>query len=429
MNRQKHIVFVSLPLLGHTSQMLAIAAELVTRGHQVSFVINEAAKSWVSQTGAQFIAWNPLIDTDHAAHSSALMWQAASETAHRWQGDRLMLKRMIAVYEPLYHSIASILQAASPDLLLIDRAVFPAMDFAQHHQIPYIVQTRFLGNFVKPPAHAPQFGTAYSQHMTFGERLLNRLAPIALQTYLLPTMLKLNQVRKACAGGQEVHNPFEKQITIVGNTFDLEISRPLPDHVHLVGPIFAKVMPSLPESLQNWLDAAQSQSGVIYVAFGTLATIRAWQAQALIEGLTKTGLQVLWSLPDTQHSLLPPLPDSVRVELFVPQFAVLAHPAVRVFVSHCGMNSILEALYWKTPILALPLFGDQHDNAARLLDAGVARRLDKRQFDADEVATHVEALLHDPLVQNAVDRMSGNLKQAGGRDRAANIVETALIVK
>lgn len=406
--------------------MLAIAEELVSRGHRVSFVINDAVKAWVAQTGAEFIAWNPPIDSNSAARSSALMWQTASQTANRWQGDRLMLKRMIAVYAPLYHSITSILQAASPDLLVIDRAVFPAMDFAQQHQIPYIVQTRFLGNFVKLPAHAPQFGTAYSQRMNFWERCLNRLAPIALRTYLLPTLLKLNQVRKACAEG-EVGDPFEHQITIVGNTFDLEIPRPLPDHVHLVGPIFAKAMPVLTESLQNWLDAAQSEGGVVYIAFGTLVTIQAWQAQALIEGLTKPGLHVIWSLPETQRSLLPPLPASVRVESFVPQPAVLSHPAVRLFVSHCGMNSILEALYWRTPILALPFFGDQHDNAARLIDVGVARRLHKQQFDAAEVTAKVEALLHDLNVQNAVERISSKFKQTSGRDQAANIVETALM--
>lgn len=407
--------------------MLAIATELVSRGHQVSFVINDAVKSWVTQTGAQFIAWNPPIDSKSAARSSVLTWQTASQTTNRWKGDLVMLKRMIAVYAPLYHSIASILQAVSPDLLVIDRAVFPAMDFAQQHQIPYIVQTRFLGNFVKPPAHAPQFGTAYSQRMTLWQRCFNRLAPLALKTYLLPTLLKLNQVRKACAESQEVRDPFEDQTTIVGNTFDLEIPRPLPEHVHLVGPIFAKATPTLTESLQSWLDAAQSEGGVIYVAFGTLTTIQKWQAQALIEGLTKTGLRVLWSLPEIQHSLLPSLPASVRVESFVPQFAVLSHPTVRVFVSHCGMNSILEALYWKTPILALPFFGDQHDNAARLMDVGVARRLHKQQFDAAEVFAKVEALLHNSNVQDAVDRVASNLRQTNGRDRAADLVETALM--
>ena len=428
MTSQKHIVFVSLPLLGHTNQMLAIAEELVSRGHHVSFVINDAAKAWVTPTGAQFIAWNPPTDSSSSAHASTQMWKTVSQTASRWQGDRLMLKRIITVYEPLHHSIASILQAASPDLLVIDRAVFPAMDFAQQHHIPYIVQTRFLGNFVKPHADAPQFGTAYSQHMTLWERCLNRLAPIALQIYLLPTMLKLNQVRKACADGQEVSDPFQGQMTIVGNTFDLELPRPLPDRVHLVGPIFAKAMPALTESLQHWLDAAQSE-GVIYIAFGTLATMQAWQAQALIEGLAKTGLHVLWSLPETQQSLLPSLPDSVRLESFVPQPTVLSHPAVRVFVSHCGMNSILEALYWQTPILALPFFGDQHDNAARLIDVGVAQRLRKQRFDAAEVSLKVEALLHDPGVQEAVDRVSSNLRRTGGRNQAAAIIETVLNVR
>ncbi|BAU10557.1 glycosyltransferase, MGT family [Leptolyngbya sp. NIES-3755] len=425
MTRQKHIVFVSPPLLGHTSQMLAIAAELVSHGHRVSFVINEIGKSWIAQTGAQFIAWNASIDSDRVPDSTNQLWKAASEVGNRWRGDRLMLERMIDVYEPGYQTIASILQAASPDLLVIDRAVFAAMDFAQQHQIPYIVQTRFLGNFVKLPADAPQFGTGYSKNMNFWQRSLNRLAPIALRFYLLPTLLKLNQVRKACAGDREVHDPFENQTTIVGSTFDLEIPRSLPDHVHLVGPIFAKTTPSLPEHLQTWLDAAQS--GVIYIAFGTLATIQAWQAQALIEGLTQTGLQVLWSLPDSQQSQLPPLPDSVRIESFVPQFAVLSHPAIRVFVSHCGMNSILEALYWKTPILALPFFGDQHDNATRLMDAGVAQRLDKRRFSAAEVTTKATVLLHDLQIQESIDRISSNLRRAGGCDRAAEIVEAVLL--
>lgn len=69
----------------------------------------------------------------------------------------------------------------------------------------------------------------------------------------------------------------------------------------------------------------------------------------------------------------------------MPQLAVLTHAAVHLFVSHCGMNSILEALYSRTPILALPFFGDQHYNAARLVDAGVALRINKQQFTSAEV--------------------------------------------
>ncbi|MBE9008729.1 hypothetical protein IQ250_00675 [Pseudanabaenaceae cyanobacterium LEGE 13415] len=82
--------------------MLAIAEELVSRGHRVSFVINDAAKSWVTQTGAQFIPWNPPKGSEGLAKSSVRMWQAASQTVSRWKGDRIMLKQMISSYAPFW---------------------------------------------------------------------------------------------------------------------------------------------------------------------------------------------------------------------------------------------------------------------------------------------------------------------------------------
>jgi UDP:flavonoid glycosyltransferase YjiC (YdhE family) len=132
---------------------------------------------------------------------------------------------------------------------------------------------------------------------------------------------------------------------------------------------------------------------VVYIAFGTLATIESWQAKALVEGLTDTRFRVLWSLPKSQQHVLPSLPTSFRIEHFVPQQAVLSHPAVRAFISHCGMNSINEALYWEKPILALPFFGDQHYNAARIVDLGAALKLDKQNFDSAEVRSKMDALL------------------------------------
>lgn len=54
-----------------------------------------------------------------------------------------------------------------------------------------------------------------------------------------------------------------------------------------------------------------------------------------------------------------------------PQQELLALPATRLFISHCGMNSVLESLYHRVPLLGLPIFGDQPDNAARLAERGL----------------------------------------------------------
>jgi UDP:flavonoid glycosyltransferase YjiC (YdhE family) len=56
---------------------------------------------------------------------------------------------------------------------------------------------------------------------------------------------------------------------------------------------------------------------------------------------------------------IPAVENHVRIEDFVPQAQILAHPKVRVFMSHCGQNSIQEAIWTETPVLALPFMGDQ----------------------------------------------------------------------
>lgn len=237
-------------------------------------------------------------------------------------------------------------------------------------------------------------------------------------------MLKLNQVRQECVHQKDLPSPWDNQTIIVGTSFGIEQQRSLPAKVHMVGPIFSNHQKPLENSLREWLELGRT--GVIYMAFGTLVTLNAWQAKALIEGLVETGLKVLWSLPENQRSILPELPSTVRVESFVPQPAVLSHPNVVVFVSHCGMNSIHESLYYGKPILALPFFGDQHYNAARLVDLGVALKINKRNFSRIDVSDKVNQLLRAQCYQEKALHMSVKLKQTDGLNQAAQIVETIL---
>jgi UDP:flavonoid glycosyltransferase YjiC (YdhE family) len=88
------------------------------------------------------------------------------------------------------------------------------------------------------------------------------------------------------------------------------------------------------------------------------------------------------------------------------------------------MNSINESLYFSKPILALPFFGDQHYNAARLVDIGVALRLNKQKFDSNEVTRKINSLLADSTYQEATNRISHTLKNSGGLKKAADIIET-----
>jgi len=428
MKMKKHVMFVSLPLLGHANQMIALAQELVCRGYQVSFAIPEIAKEWIANTGAHFIPWEPILEPNNEGiyGKKKDLWQKVSREQSNWRGEKMMLNQLIDAYVPMYKTLASIFNKYSPALLVIDRAVIPAMDLAQQMKLPYIIQTRFLGNFVPTSSKYPHFGTSYSIQMNLWQRCLNFFRPYWLLPHFLPVMRKLNQVRSKCSDSKNLSDPFSQHLMIVGTAFGIEIPRPLPPLVQMVGPIFPKTLEPLSPSLSKWLEEGEEGTGVVYIAFGTLANIESWQAKALVEGLSDTRFQVIWSLPKSQQHILPSLPSSFRIEHFVPQQSVLSHPAVRAFVSHCGMNSINEALYWEKPLLALPFFGDQHYNAARVVDLGAALKLNKEHFNSAEVRSKMDALLSIQSYTDAARRMSVVLKSTGGLDKAADIVESTL---
>ncbi|OEL30746.1 Limonoid UDP-glucosyltransferase [Dichanthelium oligosanthes] len=121
-----------------------------------------------------------------------------------------------------------------------------------------------------------------------------------------------------------------------------------------------------------WLDAQPPRS-VVYVAFGSLVNIGRGEMLAVAEGLVGTGRPFLWVVRDDSRALLPD--DALaacgaagKIVAWCPQGRVLGHGAVGCFVTHCGWNSIAEALAVGVPMVGYPWWSDQFTNAKLLAD-------------------------------------------------------------
>ncbi|KAK8458066.1 hypothetical protein SEVIR_3G295800v4 [Setaria viridis] len=132
------------------------------------------------------------------------------------------------------------------------------------------------------------------------------------------------------------------------------------------------------ERCLRWLDGKPDGS-VVYVSFGTLARVTAAELREAARGLQQSGRNFFWvmSESDTEGSQWMPegfaelIDTEERGIIFrgwAPQMLILNHSAVGGFVTHCGWNSVLEAVSAGVPLVTWPRHADQFYNEMLILD-------------------------------------------------------------
>jgi zeaxanthin glucosyltransferase len=106
---------------------------------------------------------------------------------------------------------------------------------------------------------------------------------------------------------------------------------------------------------------------------------------------------------------------------FAPQRAVLAR--ADLLVTHAGVNTVLDALTFGVPMLALPFAFDQPGVAARVVHAGVGLRVSPRLATAARIRAGLERLMVDPSYRQRAAVLGAEIRVAGGAVLAADIIE------
>ncbi|KAM5548284.1 mogroside IE synthase [Rosa sericea] len=157
------------------------------------------------------------------------------------------------------------------------------------------------------------------------------------------------------------------------------------------------------ETCMEWLDSRESSS-VVYASFGSLASLKKEQIEELAWGLRDMNYNFMWAVRESEMEKLPGnfLEETSEKGLVVswcPQLQVLAHKAVRCFVTHCGWNSVLEALSFGVPMVTMPHWADQATNAKFVADvwkAGVrVKKNEKGIATKQEIAKCIKQVMEE----------------------------------
>ena len=120
------------------------------------------------------------------------------------------------------------------------------------------------------------------------------------------------------------------------------------------------------------------------------------------------------------------LADNMWGKEFLPQPAIL--PLVDLVITHGGNNTTTESLHAGKPMIVVPLFWDQMDNAQRVAETGLGLRLAPYTFEPQELSGGIDRLLGDHALNRRLDEMASRIRLADGRTRAASLIEQVALL-
>ncbi|HZA89621.1 MAG TPA: glycosyltransferase [Solirubrobacterales bacterium] len=164
---------------------------------------------------------------------------------------------------------------------------------------------------------------------------------------------------------------------------------------------------------------ADGAGGLIYLSLGSLGSGDVPLMERLIEMLGATPHRYIVS-KGPQHEEYG-LADNMAGEEFLPQTSLL--PRVDLVITHGGNNTITEALHFGVPMIVLPLFWDQHDNAQRMDETGHGVRLPTYTFEPEQMSDGIDRLLADPALRRRLATIARRLHESPGNERAAELIE------
>jgi len=404
---------------GHLNTMLPLGEALQNRGHRVTFVGIEDARSKVEAAGIDFF---PIAAEALPAGTMEELFKAIGEL----QGVPALVQTIRAFRD----TSAAVLQDApiacrSLDLdgLLVDQSTSDGAAIAQFLGIPYVTLCSALP-FNSEPEIPPMFTT-----WAYGDSWLAKLRNLAVDRFagsLAAAAIRVPIQKFLTAHNLPFSPDFDSPIAVLCHqprSFEFPRTT-LPAHFHFTGPYHTTTSRKPVDFPWDRLTGKP----LVYASMGTLQNRLGSIFQAIAAACAPLDAQLVISLGGSGDPAdLPPLAGEPIVVRYAPQIELLKQATLTI--THAGMNTTLESLTHGVPLVAIPVTNDQPGIAARIQWTGAGEFVPLGQLDAAKLQPAIERVLQMPRYREAAQRLQREIAASGGVDLAVSIVERALTTR
>ena len=380
------IAWFCIPAYGHTNPTLGLVKELTSAGHQVFYFSFEMFREKIVQAGAEFIGCDGY-DFD----------MEDKENADRVGKDKvfateLLVSSTLALDEMTTEKIGEI----KPDVIVSDSVAFWGKLVAMKHGVPYVSST-----------------TTFAFNRYSAKYMKETPWDIAKMLFAMPRINK--QIKRLQERGypvkgllEIVQNDNETNTIVYTSKYFQPCAETFSDRYHFIGPLVRPVTEPV----------AKTAEKTVYVSMGTVNQNREFYRNC-IHAMAKTNWQVIVSM-GTDTERFDDLPDHVQIYESVDQMAVLS--IADAFITHCGMNSTSEGLYFQVPLVLFPQTPEQGAVARRTEELGAGIRL--KSISEEDILEAVQTVLSDPSYKKNAVIVSDSFRASGGAVEARQFLES-----
>jgi len=387
-------IFFCIPGYGHVNPTLAMVKELVERGEQIDYCCTEEFRAPIERTGATFIPF-PL------------------DIAYPTQEFFNVIDIFANIMEDSYNALpilGKMMEDANYDYLLVDIYTPWGRILANHFQLPIMV---FFPSFAihkkikEKTAHSfLQFFSKFGMSIKSGFRLRKFYKKLQ-EKYTLPK------------GGFVSY--LDGALDIPCITFTSREFQPsseiFPSNYLFTGP---NINVEVANSDSNFPYEKLEGKKVIYISLGSVVVSRQFLETCII-AFSNTDFTVVLNVSKVFKKEDFTVPDNFILCSFAPQIEILSRASL--FLTHGGMNSTHEGIYFEVPLIVFPQGGDQFMVAQAVVQNKLGLWLNSKKVSPEKLLNAANQVLEDVEIKNNIKAMSQSLKKAGGYKRAADEVQ------
>ena len=379
------IVFFSIPAYGHTNPTLGVVKELVSCGHEVWYYSYNVMREKIEAAGAKFISCD---------NYDAEKKLTARDSVRVGKDLAFSTKVLVDTTLALDSIVCKEMEELKPDCIVSDSMALWGKAVALKLGIPFVSSTTTF---------------AFNKHSA--KIMKQGIGDLVKMLLAMPKTSR--QVKRLKDRGY----PVKSILDIIGSDDDAHtIVYTSPEFQPCSWSFsdkYAFVGPSIREAVDK---IEKTRDKLIYISMGTVNNDMMHFYKSCISAFKNTDYQVIMSVGNLgSMDDFKEIPENISVYPNVDQIAVLEK--ADVFVSHCGMNSVSESLYYEVPLVMLPQTSEQKGVAERVLELAAGIKISKA--DGASVLDAVNKIICNDAYKKSAIKISEGFKNCAGSKGAA----------